>query len=55
MLDRAASGESMELERRTMFLTTLLEPLMILVMGGIVLTIVLAVMMPIIELNQMVQ
>jgi len=55
MLDRAAAGESMELERRTMFLTTLLEPLMILVMGGIVLTIVLAVMMPIIELNQMVQ
>jgi len=55
MLDRAAAGESMELERRTMFLTTLLEPLMILVMGGIVLTIVLAVMMPIIELNQLVQ
>jgi len=55
MLDRAAAGEAMELERRTMFLTTLLEPLMILVMGGIVLTIVLAVMMPIIELNQLVQ
>jgi general secretion pathway protein F len=55
MLDRAASGESMELERRTMFLTSLLEPLLILVMGGVVLTIVLAVMMPIIELNQLVQ
>jgi len=55
MLDRAAAGESMELERRTLFLTTLLEPLLILVMGGMVLTIVLAVMLPIIELNQLVQ
>jgi len=55
MLDRAAAGEAMELERRTMFLTTLLEPLLILVMGGVVLTIVLAVMLPIIELNQLVQ
>ncbi|WP_429498105.1 type II secretion system inner membrane protein GspF [Robbsia andropogonis] len=54
MLDRAAAGEAQELERRTMFLTTLLEPLLILAMGGIVLVIVLAVMMPIIQLNQMV-
>ncbi|MGI4814685.1 MAG: type II secretion system inner membrane protein GspF [Janthinobacterium lividum] len=54
MLDRAAQGEAMELERRTMFLTSLLEPLLILAMGGIVLLIVLAVMMPIIELNQLV-
>ena len=43
------------LERRTMFLTSLLEPLLILAMGGVVLVIVLAVMMPIIELNNMVQ
>lgn len=55
MLDRAATAEAMELERRTLFLTTLLEPLLILVMGGMVLTIVLAVMLPIIDLNQMVQ
>jgi len=55
MLDRAAEGEARELERRTMFLTTLLEPLLILAMGGMVLIIVLAVMMPIIELNNMVQ
>ncbi|AIO30500.1 type II secretion system protein F [Burkholderia cenocepacia] len=55
MLDRAAEGEARELERRTMFLTSLLEPLLILAMGGIVLVIVLAVMMPIIELNNMVQ
>ena len=55
MLDRAANGEAMELERRTMFLTSLLEPLLILAMGGMVLVIVLAVMLPIIELNQLVQ
>ena len=55
MLDRAAEGEARELERRTMFLTSLLEPLLILAMGGVVLVIVLAVMMPIIELNNMVE
>jgi general secretion pathway protein F len=54
MLDRASEGEAMELERRTMFLTSLLEPLLILAMGGVVLVIVLAVMLPIIELNNMV-
>jgi general secretion pathway protein F len=55
MLDRAADGEARELERRTMFLTSLLEPLLILAMGGVVLVIVLAVMLPIIDLNNMVQ
>ena len=54
MLDRAAKTLSSELERRAMTMTALLEPLMILVMGGIVLLIVLAVMMPIIEINQLV-
>jgi general secretion pathway protein F len=38
-----------------MTMTAILEPLMILIMGGIVLVIVLAVMMPIIEINQLVQ
>lgn len=54
MLDRAAKTLSAELERRAMTMTALLEPLMILIMGGIVLLIVLAVMMPIIEINQLV-
>jgi len=55
MLDRAAQTLSAGLERRAMAMTALLEPLMILIMGGVVLVIVLAVMMPIIEINQMIQ
>lgn len=55
MLDRAATVLATELERRAMTMTAILEPLMILIMGGIVLVIVLAVMMPIIEINQLVQ
>ncbi|MER1967080.1 type II secretion system inner membrane protein GspF [Castellaniella sp. GW247-6E4] len=54
MLTRAATVMSTELERRAMTMTAVLEPLMILVMGGIVLLIVLAVMLPIIEINQLV-
>lgn len=55
LLDRAAQTISREIERRAMALTALLEPTMILVMGGVVLTIVLAVLMPIVEMNQLVQ
>ncbi|HWK71449.1 MAG TPA: type II secretion system inner membrane protein GspF [Burkholderiaceae bacterium] len=55
MLDRAANVLSVDLERRAMTMTAVLEPLMILIMGGIVLVIVLAVMLPIIEINQLVQ
>lgn len=55
MLDRAAQNLSRDLERRAMRMTAMLEPLMILGMGGVVLTIVLAVLMPIMEINQMVQ
>lgn len=55
MLERAAQTLSKDIERRAMGMTALLEPLMIVVMGGVVLTIVLAVMLPIIEINQLVQ
>ncbi|MCD9227566.1 type II secretion system inner membrane protein GspF [Ralstonia pseudosolanacearum] len=54
MLERAAQGEAQELERRTLFLTGLLEPALILTMGVVVVLIVLAVLMPIIEINQLV-
>ena len=55
MLERSALQLSQEVERRTLALTTLLEPILILVMGGIVLLIVLAVLLPIIEINQLVK
>jgi general secretion pathway protein F len=54
MLERAAQLETQGLERRLTVLLTLLEPVMILVMGGIVLLIVLAILLPIIEINQLV-
>ena len=51
LLDRAARLQQQELETRTATLTSLLEPLLLLVMGAVVLLIVLAVMQPIIEIN----
>jgi general secretion pathway protein F len=51
MLDRAARQLSGEVQRRAMALATLLEPLLIVAMGGVVMLIVLAVLLPIIELN----
>jgi len=55
MLQRAAQLEAQALERRMAVFLTLLEPLMILVMGGVVLLIVLAILLPIIEINQLVR
>jgi general secretion pathway protein F len=55
MLERAARLETQSLERRLAVLLTLLEPVMILVMGGVVLLIVLAILLPIIEINQLVR
>ncbi len=54
MLERAAQLETQTLERRLAVLLTLLEPVMILVMGGIVLVIVMAILLPIMEINQLV-
>lgn len=54
MLDRAASAQEQDLERRAMTIAGLLEPALILAMGVVVLLIVLAVLMPIIEINQLV-
>ena len=55
MLERAAAQQEQEIGSYTSVLTSLLEPLLILIMGGMVLTIVLAILMPIIEMNQMVR
>jgi general secretion pathway protein F len=51
LLDRAARLQQADIENRTAMFTTLIEPVMLLAMGGLVLLIVLAVMQPIIELN----
>ncbi len=53
MLKRAALLQESELENRTAILTSLLEPALLLTMGGFVLLIVLAVMQPIIEINHL--
>jgi general secretion pathway protein F len=55
MLGRAARLETQALERRLAVFLTLLEPLMILAMGAAVLLIVLAILLPIIEINQLVR
>jgi general secretion pathway protein F len=55
MLTRAASLQGAILSRKLQTLTTLLEPAIILVMGGVVLTIVLSVLLPIIEINQLIR
>lgn len=55
MLQRAATQLSAEVQRRSLQMATLLEPLLIVVMGLVVMLIVLAVLLPIIQLNQWVR
>ena len=55
MLMRASEAQTRELENWVAALTALLEPVLILVMGAIVLFIVLAIMLPIIEMNQLIK
>jgi general secretion pathway protein F len=55
MLQRASNQLGAEVQRRAMHLATILEPLLIVAMGGVVMLIVLAVLMPIIQLNQFVK
>jgi general secretion pathway protein F len=55
LLERAAVQQARSLERRIAAFVTLLEPLLILAMGGMVLVIVLAILLPIFELNQIVR
>jgi general secretion pathway protein F len=51
MLERAARQLGAEVQRRAMQMATILEPLLIVAMGGVVMLIVLAVLLPIIQLN----
>ncbi len=55
MLERAAKQLSAEVQRRALQMATILEPLLIVGMGGVVMMIVLAVLLPIIQLNSFVK
>jgi general secretion pathway protein F len=55
MLERAAINQEREIETLIAALLGLFEPLLILFMGGVVLIIVLAILLPIFDLNQLVQ
>jgi general secretion pathway protein F len=55
MLARAATSQERETETVIAGLMGLFEPLLILAMGGLVLMIVLAILLPIFDLNQLVQ
>jgi general secretion pathway protein F len=55
MLQRAADQLGGEVQRRAMALATILEPLLIVGMGGVVMMIVLAVLLPIIQLQSWVR
>ena len=55
MLERAADSQEREIEALTSGLLGIFEPVLILAMGGIVLIIVLAILLPIFDMNQLVR
>lgn len=55
MLERAAVSQEREIETLLAAILGLFEPLLIVVMGGMVLLIVLAILLPIFDLNQLVK
>ena len=54
MLERSATAQEREMETMLGFMLGLFEPFMILLMGGVVLLIVIAILLPIFDLNQLV-
>ncbi|WP_028079313.1 type II secretion system inner membrane protein GspF [Solimonas soli] len=55
MLDRSAENQEREVEMLVQTTVSIFEPALIVVMGGIVLLIVLAILVPIFDLNQLVK
>lgn len=54
MLEKAATHQERELDSTMAIFLGLFEPVVILIMGGVVLTIVLGILLPIFEMNQLV-
>ena len=55
MLERSAKAEESEFEGVTALFLGIFEPAMILVMGVVVLIIVLAILLPIFDMNDLIQ
>jgi len=53
MLTRTAASQQKEIENRIAVLLKLFEPLVLLVMGGVVMLIVLAILLPIMNMNRL--
>ena len=54
MLDRVATYQQAEVERIVTTLVRLFEPMMLLVMGGLVMFIVMAILLPILNMNTLI-
>ena len=55
MLERVADAYEQDVESSLAGLTAVLEPLMIVVMGGVMIFVVLAILLPIFEINSLVR
>ncbi len=55
MLEKAADSYEKEVEGKIMAMTSMIEPIMILVMGGVVSFIVISILLPIFEMNQLIK
>jgi len=55
MLERAAAAYEREVETTISAATALVEPLLVLVMGGVVLALVAAILLPLLDLNGLVR
>ena len=54
LLEQAGSHQELELTHRSQLLTGILEPALIVFMGGVVMLIVIGIMLPILNMNQLV-
>lgn len=54
LLEQAGAHQELELSHRSQLLTGIMEPILIVFMGGIVLLIVIAIMLPILNMNNLV-